>query len=197
MLRLTLVLCGLAAGHASGDRPERVFDNSDIPSWIPGYPGIDKGTIHFTYAKDTIEVILLLVLGWFYKKRIVSKRPALPAPTGAEDFSKGPFSCCDNLCYFLWALFLQQIRMGDTFQATGATSFWAPTVVFIASRIIANLMGLVAGMPAGLPTFSMLFFQGVFFARWRNALRRELGFQPNDCTDYCLYSLCAPCLATQ
>eukprot|EP00913_Durusdinium_trenchii_P027694 g25969.t2 len=77
----------------SCEASERSKDNSDIPSWIPGYPGIDKGTIHFTYAKDTIEVILLLVLGWFYKKRIVSKRPALPAPTGAEDFSKGPFSC--------------------------------------------------------------------------------------------------------
>lgn len=34
----------------------------------------------------------------FYKKRIVSKRPALPAPTGAEDFSKGPFSCSMAVC---------------------------------------------------------------------------------------------------
>ena len=26
-------------------------DNADIPSWIPGCPGIDQGTIYFTYAK--------------------------------------------------------------------------------------------------------------------------------------------------
>ena len=28
-------------------------DNADVPSWVPGLPGIDPGTIHFTYAKAT------------------------------------------------------------------------------------------------------------------------------------------------
>ena len=32
-------------------------DNANIPSWVPGMPGIDKGTILFTYAKECF-------LGW-------------------------------------------------------------------------------------------------------------------------------------
>mmetsp|Transcript_53821 Transcript_53821/g.117773 ORF Transcript_53821/g.117773 Transcript_53821/m.117773 type:complete len:225 (+) Transcript_53821:22-696(+) len=196
MMRIIIVcLCtGLAAGKTL-----EPFDNADIPSWIPGCPGIDQGTIYFTYAKDLCEVVLLLLFGWFYKRRITSKRPALPMNDGAEDFRTGVFSCCmqERGCNCFWAFFMQQVRMGDTFQASGVTSFWAPTAVFVASRIIANLMGLVPGMPAGLPTTSMFFFQAVFYARWRNALRRELSLPRNDCGDFCLYSLCAPCLAAQ
>eukprot|EP00435_Cladocopium_sp_Y103_P040147 s1410_g10.t2 len=176
--------------------PSEAFDNANIPSWIPGYPGIDQGTIYFTYAKDLCEVVLLLLFGWFYKRRITSKRPALPM-NNAEDFRAGVFSCTERPCNCLWAFFMQQVRMGDTFEASGVTSFWAPTAVFVTSRIIANLMGLVPGMPAGLPTTSMFFFQAIFYARWRNALRRELSLQRNDCGDFCLYSLCAPCLAAQ
>lgn len=51
-------------------------------------------------------------------------------------------------------------------------------------------------MPAGLPTFSMLFFQALFYASWRQRLRQRLKFRPDAC-DVCLYALCAPCLAAQ
>ena len=198
MRLVSLCLCIWLVASATDEKPERPFDNSDIPSWIPGYPGIDKGTIHFTYAKDAAEVAILLLVGWIYKRTISSKRPAIPLLNdGAEDFRTGAFSCCDRPCNCGWAFLCQQIRMGDTYEASGVTSFWAPSAVFIASRIIANLMGLVPGMPGGLPTFSMFFFQAFFYARWRRALRQQLSFQQNQLGDYCLYSLCAPCLAAQ
>eukprot|EP00439_Symbiodinium_sp_Y106_P055912 s2928_g7.t2 len=66
-----------------------------------------------------------------------------------------------------------------------------PTLVFIASRIIANLMGLVPGMIAGLPTTSMFFFQGLFYFRWRRELRRKIAedAEEDQCfSDFLLYS---------
>lgn len=42
-------------------------------------------------------------------------------------------------------------------QASGVTSFWAPTAVFVASRIIANLMGLVPGLCAAVLRVVLIF----------------------------------------
>eukprot|EP00438_Fugacium_kawagutii_P005914 Skav229264 [mRNA] locus=scaffold952:140092:145481:- [translate_table: standard] len=122
MRAIAFYLClGIVVGRADNkseqpERPEQPFDNADIPSWIPGVPGIDKGTIHFTYKKDAIEVILLLLFGWFYKRHITSKRPALPVANEADDFKTGAFSCAERPCNCLWAFFFQQVRMGDTFE---------------------------------------------------------------------------------
>ena len=72
MFRCLLLLVALASAEQAfaarrwllaGVEP-LLEDNSEIPSWIPGYPGIDQGTIHFTYGKDLLEVLLLLILGW-------------------------------------------------------------------------------------------------------------------------------------
>ena len=51
-------------------------------------------------------------------------------------------------------------------------------------------------MPAGLPTFSMLFLQAFFYAHWRSLLRQRLQCR-SDAQDFCLYALCGPCLAAQ
>ncbi|CAE7245412.1 unnamed protein product [Symbiodinium sp. CCMP2592] len=185
---------------AEGGKGEQPFDNADVPSWVPGLPGIDPGTIHFTYAKDSLEILLLILLGVIYKRRVTDKRRQLPAPGPRRDFQTPAFSCCDHLGTFLYSFILQQVRMGDTYELAGVVWFWAPTLVFIASRIIANLMGLVPGMIAGLPTTSMFFFQGLFYFRWRRELRRKIAedAEEDQCfSDFLLYSCCAPCLATQ
>ena len=100
-------------------------DNADIPSWIPGCPGIDQGTIYFTYAKahmhrghtmswlccvsmlvpwlhvcflvrncslhafesckDSCEVVLLLLFGWF-----LGQKAQTGTNTNTKDHSKPP-----------------------------------------------------------------------------------------------------------
>mmetsp|Transcript_67480 Transcript_67480/g.161932 ORF Transcript_67480/g.161932 Transcript_67480/m.161932 type:complete len:255 (+) Transcript_67480:49-813(+) len=207
---LLLSCCGIASVKAD-DEPA-AFDNSDVPSWVPGYPGIDKGTILFTYKKDTIEIIILVTLGIIYKMLITNARTAAPIPSPdalpapltqrvpPHDFRAGRFSCFNEMPVCLWSFLSTHTRMGDTYHASQVTNFWMPTLVFILSRIIANIMGLVTGMPAGLPTFSMLLLQACFFVRWRQALRTRLGSaapQQRLLQDLLFWTCCQPCAAAQ
>mmetsp|Transcript_70618 Transcript_70618/g.132147 ORF Transcript_70618/g.132147 Transcript_70618/m.132147 type:complete len:251 (+) Transcript_70618:102-854(+) len=208
----TLLLCFWIVASQAAEADPQPFNNQDVPSFIPGYPGIDDGTKLFTYKKDCMEIAVMIVLGSLYYLGVSKARAAQQIPSADAlgqplsqrhapyDFRAGYFSCFDNLPVCLWSCCCTHIRMGDTYSSAGVTNFWMPSVVFILSRIIANIMGQIPLMPGGLPTFSMLFFQAIFFVGWRQELRRRLGAQTPTThllPDALFWTCCQPCASAQ
>ena len=82
-------------------------------------------TYHHVYIRyiiyDPLHTLIIYVYRQAdrcYKQRITSQRPALPVAGRGEDFHLGAFGCSEYPCTFAWALLLQQIRMGDTYEVS-------------------------------------------------------------------------------
>lgn len=227
-LLLLLCLCAplqllLGSGGGISDDQQRRLgtqpqpsDDAYTPSWIPGYPGIDWGTRYFTYKIDVSDILTKLVVGKLYQSYVANRRPDVarrartkPLEHAPHELTVGAFACLDDLPVCLWSCCFAKIRMGDSLQAVevaahpcprSVTAFWAPLCVYAASRVIANLMGLVPGMPKGLPSMSMFVFQACFFAAWRQALREKLGAPSGGSSswrDLLLWTCCSHCAAAQ
>mmetsp|Transcript_51381 Transcript_51381/g.112085 ORF Transcript_51381/g.112085 Transcript_51381/m.112085 type:complete len:406 (-) Transcript_51381:173-1390(-) len=195
------------------------LDNAAVPSWIPGWPGIDAGSRYSDCTADVAEILILLVIGWLYQSYVVNRRKQLlphVKPLENPPITVGAFDCFDDMPICLWSCCCTTIRMGDSLQAVEVdagvcpgpsgrlldfvTAFWAPLCVFAASRVVANLIGLVPGMPAGLPTMTVLVFRAIIFAKWRQALFEKLGARGETSSwrrDLMLWIFCSSCAAAQ
>ena len=88
-------------------------DNADIPSWIPGCPGIDQGTIYFTYAKAHMHHCITVILCKSLQVRVSPMTVALFDNVWfGRNCSLHEFESCEDLCevvlLLLFGWFLEQ-----------------------------------------------------------------------------------------
>jgi len=176
---------------------EHVDSAVQLPYFNYTLAGVDQQTRISTTACDTAELIIWILLAFMYRHRVSNHRPAVALPPISASEAAVPKA---HALYF-FSGFATYIRMGDTFEAAGVTSFWAPFLTFAFSRIAAFIIGALPGMVAGIPSLSTLLALGLLYAKWRRELCGKLkDHEANSgsfCRDWMCYSFCCCFMAAE